>query len=948
MGSTTGDPGPTTESEGTNQPNQGAAAADEGNGPVLKTGLQLRKVTKVIGVEVREDLDRNEERGSLLGKPKDLTAKLREGHDTKRDRRNEDRLKRKEAYSSERKKGVRKDTEMSEEALKPFVSVKVKQEQLDDSDLEKKSDKSRIVKEVEIVNITDEDKIVLEIDLTKDTKDAKKFKSKKLKKSKAKAAKTGSSIFTKKDDKKKDTKENKGSKAKPKPRKPKKISSAAQALIDLTKGIGKAKKAESEKKKGKKVEKVAGFDFGEKKKENVEVPLVVTPVKTKPAEAEQRVETGVEVVSTPTKPLNVYEGAAARAKAKSAATKQMVLGTRTKYKGSRRFRVTFTTKAKRSQKGGDYDMSLTQQSEELRQVLVNILARAKATCKRAAIHPWVGEKDKEMPTIVDIAHVPKTYGELRRYITHDDDQFKIQGVRAGSNGRWRVLINFDMSDTDHFLHLYQTSKGDWNEYPYIPLVDAPLQDEHYHCLGHLLDSSADQPTRVNEVGIEEKVGFAVGLSFGNMPMDRDYQNLKWEEARSEGGGGKRETFKNAPQSIGVYVNEKSLQARAVMAKTMAMEYGVMKDGMYPSFADGTRMRFIPNYKLVPFNKRVALEKYADLQCTLKKKAVVLDIGIKDPNQKIMGNEKIRGQTIGQLLLGLNAGKSKLPIFRHFVKRYSRRYNPHTWSVSVHPNMCETAADTLSQLKEIVTKQYGEEAGNMIFTSESYASKAGIKNSTFQPDESAFEYLDVSKDWYLAGNAKCMIEGMDVLKETPEQKEAMDSAIRSIDETKMTFLSNVNTAEEEKTVATSGSGVSFGDTASRLSYDSQKSAWAGHNSGEEDTVEVKQSTENTHGRTDTSEAMKIDKADEIEPGEPEVEDTTMSMPSGTNGAADSTGGSGTRAVVGEQPWIRQGTEADERSMFQWATTFGLKALNSTFSSPNKGYGTDGKASSTQQP
>ena len=230
-------------------------------------------------------------------------------------------------YSSERKKGVRKDIELSEEALKPFVSVKVKQEQLDESDQGKKSTKSSIVTEVEIVDITDEDKPGLEIDLTKETKDESKFKStKKQKKPKGKAAKTGSTIA-----KKKDATKEKGAKAKPKSKsKSRKITSSAQAMIDLTKGIGKGKKIESEKKKDKKEEKAAGFDFGNKKKENEEVPLVVTPVKAKPAEAEQRMETSVEAVSTLTKPLNVYEGAAARAKAKSAATKQMVLGTRTK------------------------------------------------------------------------------------------------------------------------------------------------------------------------------------------------------------------------------------------------------------------------------------------------------------------------------------------------------------------------------------------------------------------------------------------------------------------------------------------------------------------------------------------------------------------------------------------------------------------------------------------
>ena len=230
---------------------------------------------------------------------------------------------------------------------------------------------------------------------------------------------------------------------------------------------------------------------------------------------------------------------------------------------------------------------------------------------------------------------------MRRYITHDDDQFKVQGVRAGSNPRWRVLLNFDIKNHEEFLHLYQTSKGEWNEYPFVPLVDAPLQDEHYHCLGFLISSSVDQPTEVNEKGIEEKLEFPVGISFGNMPMDKEYTNQKWEEARNQGGG-KRDTFKNAPQSSCVYVNEKSLQSRAVMAKNMANEYRVMKDGKYPLFPDGSRMRFMPNHKLIPFNKRTVLETYAELQITLNTEAIELDISIKDLNQRV----EAEGKTIG--------------------------------------------------------------------------------------------------------------------------------------------------------------------------------------------------------------------------------------------------------------------------------------------------------------
>ena len=47
---------------------------------------------------------------------------------------------------------------------------------------------------------------------------------------------------------------------------------------------------------------------------------------------------------------------------------------------------------------------------------------------------------------------------------------------------------------------------------------------------------------------------------------------------------------------------------------------------------------MPNHKLVPFNKRTALETYANLQVTLKKKAVVLDIGVKGPQPEDTGDK----------------------------------------------------------------------------------------------------------------------------------------------------------------------------------------------------------------------------------------------------------------------------------------------------------------------
>lgn len=943
MVSTTEDQDQPADSAGGNGGNQQMNYKEGGGSSSNAIGNNKEETVKKSGAEEGGKLTGNRGKDDYLGSPHHLKEKIARGIEEKKEKDREEQTKRKEAYGKDRRKGIKKDKEMEmpTETFK-FTSVQVKKEAIEGASSTKGA-------EIDLTKDDKGDEVELVIDLTKKKRKAGEIIKANIKESKqaarqeAKTAKEGKA--TKKGGKKGEGKK-KGKKAK------KVVSAAAQSVINLTKGIGRAKAAKG-KNSGKPEGKI-GFDFGIKSSSEDKKDT------KKGAEKEAAKQTngsgGAPATVSPIKqkPVNVYQGAAARAKARTEKNRQMVLGSRTKYRGSRRFRVTFTTKAKRNYNGGDNDLSLYQQSEELRMVLVNILARAQATCKRASIQPWVGEKDQEMPTIVDKTRVPKTWGELRRYITHDDDQFKIQGVRAGNNARWRVLINFDMNDHEEFLHLYQTSKGEWNEFPYVPIVDAPLQDEHYHCLGFLINSSADQPTRINEEGLSAELGFAVGLSFGNMPMDREYQNIKWEEARNEGSG-KRDTFRNAPQSMNVYVNEKSLQARAVMAKKMAAVYGVMQEGKYPIFPDGSRMRFMPNHKLVPFNKRTVLETYANLQVTLKKEAVELDIGVKDLNTKPRTKES-GDRTIGELVLGLSTGDTQLPIFRHFTKRYSRRYDPLAWCVSVHPNMSLTAVETMSKLKEIITDKYGEEAGKLIGKADSYASKAGIQNSTFKPDESGFEFLDVSKDWYLSGNAKCMIDGMDVL-ETPEEKEAMDKAVQSIDESKMTFLSNANTAEEEKTVATTG-GVSFGDTVSQLSYDSEKSARDGHISGEESTMEM-QGFEPEHEEQEKSEETQTgnpsedNKAEGTENPESKGQSNQNAV---KNVKTDGGGGSGTQTISDEGTWTRHGTAAAEKSLFETAVKFGLKSLASLSPTTksgvsNKGVnesGAGGTPSGTEQP
>ena len=171
----------------------------------------------------------------------------------------------------------------------------------------------------------------------------------------------------------------------------------------------------------------------------------------------------------------------------------------------------------------------------------------------------------------------------------------------------------------------------------------------------------------------------------------------------------------------------------------------------------------------------------------------------------------------------------------------------------------------------------------------------------------------------------MIEGMDVVLESPAEKLAMDNVIRSVDRSKITFLSNIKTVDEEKTVATVG-GVSFGDTISQLSYDTKKSAWAGHIGSDVSTVEVKQPELDVDSSPTSPGLKKIEK-------EKEPNDIPMPL-AGPNDKDDGMGGSGIQTI--NEEWTRHGSAEAETSLFAIAAKYGLQSLANTFS-PTKGKG-----------
>ena len=168
----------------------------------------------------------------------------------------------------------------------------------------------------------------------------------------------------------------------------------------------------------------------------------------------------------------------------------------------------------------------------------------------------------------------------------------------------------------------------------------------------------------------------------------------------------------------------------------------------------------------------------------------------------------------------------------------------------------------------------------------------------------------------------------------------------MDESKITFLSGLKTADEDKTVATGG-GVSFGGTNSLKSYDSTKSAWEGHVGSDDSTVDMKQSELEEDSPMENSGTQTTEK---------EKEPNDLPMPlAGPNGKDDDMGGSGTQTI--NDGWTRHGSVEAESSLFARAANYGLQSIANTFSSPTKGKGNvsgGGKSgvnegsSGTQQP
>ena len=453
----------------------------------------------------------------------------------------------------------------------------------------------------------------------------------------------------------------------------------------------------------------------------------------------------------------------------------------------------------------DPNHNLKNQGEHMRSILKQILHRGRnvAGNHKFAIEPFFEEKGELMKigSIMSTMDIPKAqeFEILRTYITHDDEKPGSQRkwLITGKNSRWKIRIALKGGITfDKFIHAYDQSRNDFNiKSQFIPMKLATHQGDYSWCLGYLNNSSEKQLINKIEQDLSKEINANLNIQFRNIPGSYSDTDAKWQEAKKAANGDKRMIYRWAPMALAIYTDERSGAVRMKTVEKLNDTYGKQnKNGQYPRFSDGSRMRFVPSYQYLSLMERDRAKPIMDIQIHLKKSSLEypLEISKEQINTVIKSHKK----TLGEMILGIQDKVTQEPIFRHFTMSWSRVYEERKVQVSVMEKLAKKARATISNLREILQELYGDEA------IKAYDGTTDTPNVGDQQHQSTI-MIDVN-DRYLNGNATCLIEGMEeLLKEEKKHKKTAEKNNKKPTNLCKTFglstdeISNASTASGSK-------------------------------------------------------------------------------------------------------------------------------------------------------
>ena len=450
-------------------------------------------------------------------------------------------------------------------------------------------------------------------------------------------------------------------------------------------------------------------------------------------------------------------------------------------KHSRRYEVAFNIEKNATE-------TTEQEIAHFREVLSNILRRAKKVDKKAMINTW--KEGSTMRTIETERDLPFTIADYKMYLTHPYPEKKLQN---GKNSAWRINLTYSIPP-ELFIHYWERSKRELQEIPYNSLKDAPMQTERYYNCGSLINSSDGQETKQLVEQLQKEMKIPINCSFRTAPLDRQASEEMWKNAYAEKRKGNGSVFTHAPLSLNVYTNTAE-NARRV-AKYMLTKYGHQEQGQYPRLPDGSRMRFIPASRFLDMAGRDTAKAIFKNQIRFNSDNIRYRLPINDIYKKF---KQHGDRTMMELLLDLQCKeKQNEPYFRHIVRMWTKNPSEKNYQVSVHTQMQEEASAIIHKLAETLRQEYDEEVANEVESTdeiEDMNMKGTMSMSTTTMS------LDTN-DRYMNGSARFIIEGMEALNTNDNKETLTEKKLKEDDNFTMEVDSEGtdNTLETTRTMA----------------------------------------------------------------------------------------------------------------------------------------------------
>ena len=411
------------------------------------------------------------------------------------------------------------------------------------------------------------------------------------------------------------------------------------------------------------------------------------------------------------------------------------------------------------------------QEQALRTAIMELLQEAQNVDNTFGLMAW--RDTKALPTIFSAAGIQKEpYNVLTNYLRPPMRGRSLQSIQTGRNFKWRVKATFDM-DQETLLKTW--SRMDSRRFF---VTDFPVQAENCWQVGFCMGSTEGQVvTRIN-AELETVTGIkGIKASWQNV-WQKDVTPSLWKEAKKKAtdqSGVINNSVKHqwSPSALVIFVTRREdlKPARKVLyekfGRNVTDSYG--NQDAYPTWPSGAQMKFVPMADRNMSKDNVTkIGNRIKMHTTMKGNQVTFETNIKDPDMTL---ECLKGQTVGEAILGIMTPDNKNPLFRHFKHDWYRDIYKTTYSLVAHKAFEEQANQCAMTLANVLNDTYGDEVLKAFSTG-----MRGLNNphKTYSKDaeDSDFE-IDLESDdvdKFMNNTVECTFSNLEIIDQTTSEKE----------------------------------------------------------------------------------------------------------------------------------------------------------------------------------